>query len=197
MDLDSLLNNSNKNVNEKVSGVKQLSLFNEKKSQIENPKEIIQHKQQNKPKQNNTSPDVMINKIAQNVNKSNETNFNETKIKVNEVINKQKTFESLQQFEEQNGKLKIFEINVNEQVKHQTNVNKEENVNNEWFKANCNLNTNENNTRNDSVFLKSFNSTRDTKHKNTNDIKIWLKEQLAEAECCFNFMRNNAQKTTS
>ncbi len=139
LDLDSLLNNSNKNVNEKVSGVKQLSLFNEKNSQIENQKEIIQHKHQNEPKQNNMSPDVMINKITQNEDKSNETIFNETKIKANEVINKQKTFESLQQFEEQNGKLKLFEINVNEQVKHQTNVNKEEKVKNEWFKSNCNL----------------------------------------------------------
>jgi len=81
----------------------------------------------------------MINKIAQNVNKDNETNFNETKIKTNEVINRQKAFESLQQFEEQNGRLKLFEINVKEQVKHQANENKEENVNNEWFKSNCNL----------------------------------------------------------
>ena len=32
LDLDSLLNNSNKNVNEEVSGEKQLSLFNKKKS---------------------------------------------------------------------------------------------------------------------------------------------------------------------
>jgi hypothetical protein len=132
LDLDSLLNNSNKNVNEKVSSVKQLSLFNEKKSQIENQKENIQHKQQNEPKQNNTSPDVMINKVAQNENKSNETNFNETKIKANEVINRQKEFELLQQFEEKNGKLKLFELNINEpKFKHQTNVNKEEN--NEWL----------------------------------------------------------------
>jgi len=70
LDLVSLSNNSNKKVNETVSSVKQLSLFNEKNTQIETQK----------GENFKSQP-----KITQNENTSNETNLMETKNKANDT----------------------------------------------------------------------------------------------------------------